>query len=143
MGDRANVYIKQSADHGVYLYTHWGGTELPVLVQTSLRRAESRWGDDAYLARAIFSDMIQGHERDLTGFGISAFICDNEHPIIIVDSDQKMVGFAPEPEQDNPSIRMQGGGQPEMLRSWSFEDFTRLKPAEIEQEYEHFSELVK
>jgi hypothetical protein len=43
MGDRANVFIKNSYDvekcgKGVYLYTHWGGHELAETVQAALKR---------------------------------------------------------------------------------------------------------
>lgn len=29
MGDRANVYVHEGDQPGVYLYTHWSGHELP------------------------------------------------------------------------------------------------------------------
>jgi len=54
MGDRANVYIREDNDHGVYLYTHWGGYELPEVVRRALARGESRWSDAPYLARIVF-----------------------------------------------------------------------------------------
>lgn len=53
MGDRANVYIREDQTHGIYLYTHWGSSELPETVRTALARHE-RWSDTPYLARIIF-----------------------------------------------------------------------------------------
>jgi len=87
MGDRANVRIA-----GVHLYTHWGGHALPFSVRDSLRR-KWRWTDEAYLARIIFCDMIAGSEQEETGFGISKNLCDNEYPIINVDTDTQTVQF--------------------------------------------------
>ncbi len=101
MGDRANVYIKEDQEHGVYLYTHWGGSELPEMTRTALNRHQ-RWDDSAYLARIIFCEMIKGREAEETGFGISTRMPDNEHPIIVVDVPAQTVGYAPKPTTDSP-----------------------------------------
>lgn len=71
MGDRANVYVHEGDAPGVYLYTHNGGSGLPDTVRTALAR-EQRWHDDPYLARIIFSTMIEGDVSGETGYGISA-----------------------------------------------------------------------
>lgn len=100
MGDRANVYIRNNNDHGVYLYTHWGGSNLPETVRAALARSQGRWQDDPYLARIIFCEMLGDDTSDwrgTTGYGISAVIGDNEHPIIVVDPNRQALGFAPEP----------------------------------------------
>lgn len=102
MGDRANVHVA-----GAYLYTHWGGHELPATLQKSLQRGRPRWDDPSYLARIIFCDMVDGDERDLTGFGISAELQDNEHPILEVDSKRGIVEVAG--------------------RKFTFEDYSALK----------------
>lgn len=87
MGDRANVYIKgYKGEPGVYLYTHWSGTDLPETVQRALARQE-RWDDHAYLARIVFCEMVKGFEADETGFGISAGICDGGGRILVLDPD--------------------------------------------------------
>lgn len=70
MGDRRNVIITEGDGTGVALYTHWTGSDLPVVLKAALKRGESRWNDTGYLARIIFSDMIKGYETDLLGFGI-------------------------------------------------------------------------
>jgi hypothetical protein len=105
MGDRANVYIRQSATAGVFLYTHWGGGDLPEVVRVALDSGQgrARWRDDAYLARIVFCQMVgQDGWNDETGFGISAFICDNEHPIIVLDPAGGRIGFAAEPTEAAP-----------------------------------------
>jgi hypothetical protein len=87
MGDRANVKIA-----GVHLYTHWGGSALPFVVRDSLKK-KWRWEDETYLARIIFCDMIRGQEDGETGFGISAQMCDNEHPILHINCENQEVHF--------------------------------------------------
>ena len=79
MGDRANVCCKIAGDKsGVYLYTHLRGSELPVIVKNALIRGKNRWGDDSYLNRIIFSDMIKHDIDGETGFGISVDECDSK-----------------------------------------------------------------
>lgn len=36
------------------------------------RNARNRWNDAPYLTRILFEEMIRGHERQETGYGISA-----------------------------------------------------------------------
>lgn len=99
MGDRANIRIKQlfpptpegEEPQFVYLYTHWGGTELPQTLAKALdsKAGRSRWDDESYLARIIFCHMLaEGNglnTDDVTGFGISCSPPDNEHPYLDVD----------------------------------------------------------
>lgn len=106
MGDRANIVMVYDNDEKIYLYTHWGGYRLATDLQHALIRGESRWDDDSYLARIIFSEMIQGEVLEETGYGISPYMCDNEHPLIYVT-----------PKKQEVSI---GQG------SWSFEEFVGL-----------------
>ena len=115
MGDRANVMVKGSQDSRVYLYTHWGGEELPIALRDALRRGRSRWGDDSYLARIIFCEMVKGKEAESTGFGISAYLVDNEHPILVVD-----------PQEGTVSLEATAG-QVVPGRSWTFGDYCKLE----------------
>ena len=89
MGDRANVKVLDCRDRGegrgVYLYSHWGGSTLPQTLAMALDRGRSRWDDDAYLARIIFSQMVEGDENGLTGFGISTSVGDGADRVLIVD----------------------------------------------------------
>ena len=69
MGARAQVLIK---DEGVYLYTHYGSSELVHDVRKALRSeaGKDRWGDSEYLARIIFDVMKDGDTTGSTGYGI-------------------------------------------------------------------------
>lgn len=104
MGDRANVYVKDG-DTGVYLYTHWSGYELPETVRTALARCEGRESDGPYLARIVFCEMVKGDEEGTTGYGISTRLCDNEHPIVVLDPMARTVAFSEEGnERSGPYI---------------------------------------
>lgn len=98
MGDRANIAVKQSGgkqEDGspifVYLYSHWGGSELPQILQQALKRGDDRWTDEAYLTRIIFCEMVQDELMDTTGYGIAVSPPDNEHDIIYVDCKMQTV----------------------------------------------------
>ena len=83
MGDRAQVKIMDGYDpkRAVFLYTHWGGTELLMVIHTAIKKGW-RWNDGCYFTRHIFNEM-QGEDRDETGFGIdTAEHGDIEHPLI-------------------------------------------------------------
>ena len=89
MGDRGTIVVKEGPGT-IYLYTHWGGSEL----KTTLRRAlgrEARWDDPAYLTRIIFCEMVKGHEADETGFGISTQPQDGEYNTLVVNTDSQTV----------------------------------------------------
>ena len=93
MGDRANILIGSSNNdefRGVYLYTHWAGTELPETLQSALRRGE-RWDDEQYLARIVFCEMVKGNESGETGYGISVSLGDGGGRILRVDTTSQTV----------------------------------------------------
>lgn len=117
MGDRANVFVKES---GVNLYTHWGGSELPMKVRDALAK-KWRWDDPVYLTRIIFCEMVKGHEREETGFGISTEAPDNEHPIITVSTDAQTVSFEDE----------SGLGH-----EWPFSSYVKLRDSALRRAYE-------
>jgi hypothetical protein len=128
MGDRANVYVKDyHPEKGVYLYTHWGGHDLPVIVQDALIRGTDRWSDESYLTRIIFSEMIKDHVLDGIGFGISATITDNEHKIIVVNPKEKTIGFAKPPESIN--------SEPEEIITWSMDEYILMEKEELREEF--------
>lgn len=116
MGDRANVYMKDG-DRGVYLYTHWNGTDLPRTLQTALRK-KWRWDDAAYLARIIFCHMIEGLEDEECGFGISTHPPDGQDRVLVVDC-------ALETVQDVTfeNSRYRPRKPHRVLRTWTFEAF--------------------
>lgn len=96
MGDRANVYVRESAEAGVFLYTHGRGTELPETVQAGLRRAAEadRLQDTAYLTRILFCEMVKGDVLGATGYGISTRVEDGDRRIIVVNPSAGTVGYA-------------------------------------------------
>lgn len=90
MGDRANVQVKSASTGSVFLYTHWGGTELSQTVRRALAR-QQRWNDAQYLARIIFDTMTEGDHGAETGFGISAKLIDGDAKVLVVDCDAQTV----------------------------------------------------
>lgn len=96
MGDRANIYIIDSAkaDRGIYLYTHWNGYEWPEELRKALEKARPRWGDVSYCTRILVSNLYSDiHDQEIGG-GISTFITDNSYPVIVVDQVAQTVAFA-------------------------------------------------
>ncbi len=83
MGCRGNIQIQFSNNKSIYFYTHWRGSAIKEIVQCALRR-RVRWGDEAYLARIIFCELVKGYESEETGYGITPYIADNENPIVKV-----------------------------------------------------------
>jgi hypothetical protein len=91
MGDRANVRVQENhAGDGVYLYTHWCGTELPVTVQRALKR-RLWWTDASYLARIVFCGMVAGVEEEETGYGISQNVGDGDDRILVLNVPEQVV----------------------------------------------------
>lgn len=94
MGDRANIHILNAGsddNQGVYLYTHWGGSELLVTLQRALISGKNRWSDDQYLTRIIFCEMVKGQEAEETGFGITSTVRDGEDRVIVVNTETQTV----------------------------------------------------
>jgi hypothetical protein len=85
MSDSGNIAVKEGK-HIIYLYTHWGGSDLPETLKDALERGRKRWNDPAYLTRIIFCEMIMEASRltDTDGLGISCNIQDNEHDLLVV-----------------------------------------------------------
>lgn len=115
MGDRGNIAIRQSGDpeRMIFLYTHWGGSECPAVLQRALAK-RWRWNDEAYLTRIVFDELAAGDSGNETGYGISTMISDNEHPILAVDGATRMVGTV---TSADPTT---------FVPRWSFEDFIAL-----------------
>jgi hypothetical protein len=116
MGDRANVailsYSASPVTHygkpevegevgAVVLYTHWGGTDLPIDVQTALKR-NARWTDPAYLARLVFCQMIDSVDSE-TGYGISVNrLEDNEYDVLVLDTNTGRIASRSEDDWRRP-----------------------------------------
>lgn len=102
MGDRANVVVAQDGGK-VWLYTHWGGYELPGVLKAALERGSSRHDDGPYLARIILCEMVKDDPMGLTGAGIAPCLCDNGHPLLVVDTLKGTVHEAAEDDPDTPT----------------------------------------
>lgn len=89
MGDRGNIIVKDD-ESTVYLYTHWTGSDLPIVIKAALQRGKDRWDDGAYLARILFCELVKGDEMETTGFGISSIMGDGGTDIT-VDVDKQVV----------------------------------------------------
>lgn len=86
MGDRSNVKITYHNGQSVYLYTHWGGSELREIVERTVDRT-SRLDDESYFTRVVFCAMLGDNLQDWrgeTGFGISPYRVDQ-------DGDNRMI----------------------------------------------------
>lgn len=122
MGDRGNIVIEkdnQCFESNLYFYTHWSGSEIKETLQAALIRGKGRWSDPAYLARIIFSEMIQGSVMEETGFGISTRMQDNEHDLLWINIPEKKVTLRNE------------DGVPK--QTWTFQEFiTDTDTAETE-----------
>lgn len=87
MGDRAQVLVE---DEGVYLYSHWGGSQIEDMVRTALAN-EQRWFDPEYLGRIIF-DVISSRASEYTGAGIGTTPHGDIHTLVRVNcADQTVV----------------------------------------------------
>jgi hypothetical protein len=99
MGDRGNIQVKDdyTKGDGVFLYSHWGGSELPYHLAEALDSPEGRgrWNDRAYLARIIFDYMKRNSPNVETGYGIDTVECDPNHPTLVVDCTNKTVDDIP------------------------------------------------
>lgn len=111
MGDRANIYVvdqpKAAPDDtettGIYLYTHWNGSEWPQMLRAalSLPTARRRWSDEPYLLRILTDQLFKDLRDGETGGGIGTMIGDNEYPITVLDMVAQTVSFAaPGTEED-------------------------------------------
>lgn len=121
MGDRGNIAV-QTGDKRVYLYGHWAGCEMPEIVRKALARKQ-RWDDPPYLARIIFCELV-GDDKGETGYGISATIDDNEHPIIVVNCDRQTVTIEAEPDGSH--------GPRGAAKVVSFSDYIALEAANFD-----------
>lgn len=85
MGDRGQVKI-----NGVYLYTHFGASELIKDVQIALAK-RWRWNDLEYLARIIFDEMKGDDFITETGYGIGTKLHGDVWRLIEVNKNEIIV----------------------------------------------------
>lgn len=93
MGDRAQIAVKHVGGV-VWLYTHWGGSEIYATLARALRRGRSRWDDCEYLTRIVFSEMVRDDWESATGFGIGVSMHgDLEHHVPVVNGDAQTIDW--------------------------------------------------
>jgi len=99
MGDRNNIKITYSNGQGVYLYSHWGGSELREIVADALETS-GRVTDESYFARVLFSRMIAHELHQETGYGIAPYVVDQDasNKMIHVDytKAEALTGWVPQ-----------------------------------------------
>lgn len=76
MGDRGNIVILRNSRPDLYFYTHWTGSALPEIVASGLKRGKDRWGDDPYLNRILFCELVKDDVLEDTGYGIDTVMGD-------------------------------------------------------------------
>jgi hypothetical protein len=92
MGDRANIRLIQPDNKGsIYIYSHWNGSTLPMLLQQALERAKPRWGDAEYLNRILIDQITKEGRDQETGWGVSLRLGDNSHNILAVNLPKRTV----------------------------------------------------
>lgn len=126
MGDRANILLVDRAERadepettGIYLYTHWSGHRWPMLLQDALEAGRGRWGDEAYLARIIISNVYRDIHDQETGGGISTRrTMGDGYPVLVVDLIKSRVHEVQEGLETDRTCWGEG---------WSFEDYVALE----------------
>lgn len=112
MGDRVNIVVEGYENSRIYLYAHWDGENV---LRSALKGLKSgRVTDSQYLPRIIFQDMLKGDNSE-TGYGISAVIGDNQHPILVIDA-----------ESMNPSVRFENDKREDLTRRVPYQEFIEL-----------------
>jgi len=89
MGDRAMAQIK-TEDGDLFVYTHWGGYDLPTNAEAAIKEAKGRWGDEGYATRIIVDQLTKQGRDEETGFGLmlrpnAEDEYNNDNPSVIID----------------------------------------------------------
>lgn len=69
MGDRRMVEVK-SSEGSLFVYSHWGGFELPKRAVAAIKSAQPRWNDEPYGVRIIVDQLIAPGRDQETGYGL-------------------------------------------------------------------------
>lgn len=118
MGDRSNVVVDfgrkgPAKTSRVYIYSHWAGTRVALNLRDACK-AGVRTTDDSYFARILFDRIIGKSQGEEIGHGLSPFITDNEHDVLVVNCNIGKV-WAETPE-----------GEPIPGREWTIKEFGEL-----------------
>lgn len=125
MGDRGNIAIIQSNNDQVWLYSHWGGSELPERLKAGLTAGKGRWTDESYLAKIIIGHAVPADNwTEETGYGISCRLQDIEHDIMVVNIPQQRLHRITEASLKN--YKVPPNFAPDPKQSWTFQEFCDL-----------------
>lgn len=69
MGDRAMAEIITEGG-SLYIYTHWGGHNLPQRAKEAVLFAKPRWDDPPYATRIIVDQLTRKGRDETTGYGL-------------------------------------------------------------------------
>lgn len=123
MGDRANIAVIHKNKDQIWLYSHWGGSDLHERLQAGLKAGKGRWNDESYLTKIIFGHAVPADNwTEETGYGISGCLQDNEYPILVVDVGEEFVYVIPESGLKDGKVP--AGHKPK--QSWGFESYYKL-----------------
>ncbi len=71
MGDRANIGIRTSNNHTIFLYLHWGGMDRHEILAKAISHAMVRDGDESYFTRILTSRIVDTDWDKSTGVGMA------------------------------------------------------------------------
>lgn len=129
MGDRGNIVVKQHNPNGstehIYMYTHNRGSDLLLTTQKALAESRSRWDDEQYFTRIVFHTLLDG-DREETGYGLTTYLCDNGHPLILLDCEERTVSVHAEDDVDFQRP----------MHKWQFEEFLKLGEPQLERAWQ-------
>jgi hypothetical protein len=94
MGDRANIFFRGVDGHGIGVYGHWAGEEMPKAAEAVLKNSnfQRRLKDCDYATRIgvqTVLDAIGASHTEETGYGLwtdAGGPGDNEHRFIVIDT---------------------------------------------------------
>lgn len=141
MGDRTNIVIaykstaaasklSEALVGAIVLYSHWGGYDAGPDLAKALAAAHPRWDDEGYAARIITSRIIGKHWNEETGFGLySGELGDNEHPVLLVDLEQKVVRRFGNPGYLNPGNALNAAP----TCQWAFLEFANMNEGDARE----------
>ena len=124
MGDRGNIVVDFGKDQKVYLYTHWTGTEIGQILQDALNSHEgqNRADDPSYLTRILFDHLTKGASNKETGFGVSPYETDNNHPLLVVSPEHQTVRIGEEDTVTFAEFRKTGAERYAKANKYSDDD---------------------
>lgn len=127
MGERGNICVVQRGykrpPSCIFIYTHWGGEDLPTTLQDALKRDDADWECECYVARVIIDEVIKA-DRCPGEVGVSTYLTDNDHPILVVNPKKQTVAVS-------PSRRNEHAVFGPLLHETSFEKFVAMTHAKL------------